>query len=229
MVTREGAQVAKWLKVAGLAVVALLVAASASGDSNTYNYQGTGPYFNTKSGQVVDATGNAKVVDADRDRDLVLGQNQIISATITAASAESSITFPVGNARHITLWIKASPAVGTNALLAVQLRLHLSSASDSTSIGAWSPRYGANSFIAAGPDTVGDTRLNAGASYSDEIAVFRSGARRSAGNAGAFNWNTLIPITYTLAPGAGSYFSVRVRNAGAGSCGVVVHYRASAL
>lgn len=222
---------AKWLKVAGLAVVALLVAASASGDSNTYNYQTQGGVnFNTKSGQVVDASGNAKVVDADRDRDLVLGQNSIINATISSASAESSITFPVGNAKHITVWIKASPAVGTDALLAVGLRLHLSSSSDSNSVGGWGPRFNVNSNVSALPDTVGDTRIAASdPAYSDEILVFRSGKRRSAGNPGAFNWNTLIPLTYTVVPGSGSYFSIRVRNVAASSCGVIVHYRASAL
>jgi len=178
----------------------------------------------------MDASGNAKMVDADRDRDLVLGQNSIINATITSASAESSVAFPVGNARHITVWIKASPEVGTDALLAVQLRLHLTSASDSTSIGAWSPRFAVNTNISALPDTVGDTRIAASdPAYSDEILVFRSGKRRSAGNPGAFNWNTLIPLTYTVVPGSGSYFSIRVRNVGAGSCGAQVHYRASAL
>jgi hypothetical protein len=178
----------------------------------------------------MDANGNAKVVDADRDRDLVLGQNSIINATITAASAESSIAFPVGNARHITVWIKASPAVGTDALLGVRLRLHLSSASDSNSIGGWGPRFGMNTNISAAADTVGDTRYGTSVQINpDEVLVLRSGRRRSAGNPGAFNWNSLIPVTYTIAPGAGSYFSILIRNAGGGSCGVVAHYRASAL
>jgi hypothetical protein len=177
----------------------------------------------------VDATGNAQTVDADRDRDLVLGQTSIINATIASASAESSIAFPIGNAKHVTVWIKASPAVGTDALLAVQMRLHLSSASDSNSVGSWSPRYGINTNISAAQDTIGDNRIGAYVPYSDEVLVMRSGKRRSAGNPGAFNWNTLVPLTYTVVPGSGSYFSIRVRNAGASSCGVIVHYRASAL
>lgn len=220
----------KWLKVGALAVVALLVAASASGDSNTYNYQDNGTAkFNTRNGAKVDATGNASITDADRDRDLILGQNSIINATISAASAESSVAFPIGNARHITVWIKASPAVGTDALLGVRLRLHLSSASDSNSVGGWGPKFGMNTNISAWPDTIGDTRMAVMNASPDEVMLLRSGRRRSAGNPGAFNWNSLIPVTYTIAPGAGSYFSILIRNAGAGSCGVLVHYRASAL
>lgn len=73
----------KWLKVGALAVVALLVAASASGDSNTYNYQDNGTAkFNPKSGQRVDATGNAQVVDAGRDRDLDYYASVVNAVTI---------------------------------------------------------------------------------------------------------------------------------------------------
>jgi len=78
--------VAKWLKVAGLAVVALLVAASASGDSNTYNYQDNGTAkFNTRNGAVVDASGNAKVVEASKDRDLDYYATLINAAALDTA------------------------------------------------------------------------------------------------------------------------------------------------
>lgn len=228
---------AKWLKVAGLAVVALLVAASASGDSNTYNYQGTGPYFNTKSGQVVDATGNAKVVDADRDRDLVMGQNSIINSTITALSADSSIAFPIGNAKTVTVWLKIIPAAATTtSRVAVQFRLHLSSSSDSNSVAPWTPRHRMAALNAgSGPDSLGDVAAlatNTGYPYTDELLVVRSTLRTGAasgGTPGAFNWNSLVPLTFNIAPGSASYFSVRVRNCGGSSIKVIAHYRASSL
>ena len=63
---------AKWMKIAAGALALLVVAATASGDSNTYNYQDNGTAkFNTRNGAVVDASGNAKVVDATPNRDAV--------------------------------------------------------------------------------------------------------------------------------------------------------------
>ena len=168
-----------------------------------------------------------------KDRDLVLGQNSIINSTITSFSADSSIAFPVGNARHVTVWVRAIPTAGSNMRLAVQFRLHLSSSADSNSVAPWTSRFGLNALNSgAGPDSVGDVlapHADPARPYSDETLVMRSAARASAGAPGAFNWNSMVPLTYEIAPGSGSYFSVRVRNSGTASVKVVVHYRASAL
>lgn len=83
---------AKWMKIAVGALALLVVAATASGDSNTYNYQDNGTAkFNTRSGQIVDASGNAKVVDADRDRDLDYYATVINATTIDTAQATSYV------------------------------------------------------------------------------------------------------------------------------------------
>ena len=81
----------KWWKVFAVVAVLLGVAATASGDSNTYNYQTNGGVnFNVKSGQVVDASGNAKVVDASRDRDLDYYATVINAATMDTATTQYS-------------------------------------------------------------------------------------------------------------------------------------------
>lgn len=110
---------AKWLKVAGLAVVALLVAASASGDSNTYNYQDNGTAkFNPKSGQRVDASGNAQTVDADRDRDLdyyATLVNAVALDTATAVSVVYSGVVDLRNFSNANLVIHVIPTASDTA------------------------------------------------------------------------------------------------------------------
>ena len=104
---------AKWLKVAGLAVVALLVAASASGDSNTYNYQTSGGVnFNTKNGAVVDASGNAKVADADRDRDLDYYATVIATASLDTAASLWSAPIDLRKYSRFTVIVHITPGVG---------------------------------------------------------------------------------------------------------------------
>ena len=133
----------KWLKVGALAVVALLVAASASGDSNTYNYQGTGPYFNPKSGQKVDATGNAQVVDADRDRDYVVSYDNIIADTTATYMADSSAVYATGSANRLYLYVRVTGFTGGVASafskLAIEVRSHTNGLSDSTNTFVWDP------------------------------------------------------------------------------------------
>ena len=64
-----------------LAVLALLVwAGSSFADSNTYNYLGAGPYFNSRNGARVDAEGNAQTTDAARDRDLDFGATNLVAS-----------------------------------------------------------------------------------------------------------------------------------------------------
>ncbi len=111
---------AKWLKVAGLAVVALLVAASASGDSNTYNYQTQGGVnFNTRNGAIVDDNGIQKVVDADRDRDFS-GVLPVLDATPLAAGATKGGTVAVNTSSYSSM--------------SLMLRWTFSAAADSDSV-----------------------------------------------------------------------------------------------
>ena len=236
------------MKIAVGALALMAVAATASGDSNTYNVQGSGPYFNPGSHQRVDATGNAQIVDADRDRDLVLGQNSIIADTCIAMNsngassflwgADSSIAYPVGNARHITVWVEVKPTSAADVRLAVQFRLHLSSSSDSNSVAAVLPSTSYGYSYSARPDSVGDLVAAPAsgaalclAGLSNEI-VMRWDANRAPGSAGGYYaFPRARALTYEVAPGVGMYFSVRVRNISGGSASprVIVHYRASAL
>lgn len=128
----------------GFAVLALLVvAASASGDSNTYNYQGSGPYFNPKSGQIVDATGNAKVVDAFPNRDQNFTFSNIINnSSLAAGAGDSSAILDTHQMRVGMLLIKCTGITGLSGVdttgaktirLAVQVRTHLDGGSDSLS------------------------------------------------------------------------------------------------
>ena len=229
---------AKWLKVAGLAVVALLVAASASGDSNTYNYQGSGPYFNTKSGQVVDVNGNAKVVDADRDRDL-WGVHTLINNQLTATSngmADSNAT-PVAtyNYRRMSLMIYPQlDSLSTSVRLAVQVRAHSSSATDSASAFPWYRWPVRGTTVGLGIDSLtqyahGTRTLAQGTSanlptgsvgaWDGEFIVQYSaqrldtlGAGGTAGKYGAYPRGIYVPLLdATGAPFWAPYTSVRVR------------------
>lgn len=195
-----------------------------------------------------DASGDLKMVDADRDRDLVLGQNSIISDTCIAMNAngagafswgaDSSIAFPIGNARHITVWIEVKPTSAADVRLAVQFRLHLSSSSDSNSVAAILPSTSYGYSYSARPDSVGDLVAAPAsgaalclAGLSNEI-VMRWDANRAPGSAGGYYaFPRARVLSYEVAPGAGMYFSVRVRNISGGSASprITVHYRASAL
>jgi len=217
--------VAKWLKVAGLAVVALLVAASASGDSNTYNYQGSGPYFNTKNGSLVDASGNAKVVEVYPNRDYNFTYSNIInSASIAAAGADSSAVLDVHNMRLGTLLFKVTPIGGGTGLitrLAVQVRIHLNGVTDTLSVFAVYP-YGAGpTFAPAVLDTMNAGHLFTGSGtvpWSGETILTFNGNRNSpldAVAAVAFSYPNGVAIPLSSLTGRdfyADYISIRVRN-----------------
>lgn len=203
-----------------------------------------GLYYNATTGQQTDASGRVLQVDGNRDRDLVLGQNQIIGDTLSVGMADSSIAFPIGNARHLTFWVDVKGIAGVDTRLAVQLRLHLNSASDSSSMAAWTPGmvFGFNNIARrdslgtyrAYRDSVGDvgtiSAVPMSMPYPDEVLV-RWDARRYAAGAGTYyNVPRMKVLTFEVVPGTGSYFSLRVRNlSGSGAARVTVHYRASAL
>lgn len=203
----------------------------------------------------LDASGNAKVVDADRDRDLVLGQNSIINALLGSANrtdsltygADSSIAFPIGNARHITLWFDPKTTTAKDVRLAVQFRVHLSSSADSNSVATVMPTqmFGAGTAKPlAIADSLGDiaAATTGQARPTEVLLVWRAGG--GFGGSAAAEWSAPRAkiLTYEVPAGAGSYFSVRVRNLSKGyaissstnatvdgSVRVIVHYRASAL
>lgn len=216
---------AKWLKVAGLAVVALLVAASASGDSNTYNYQGTGPYFNAKSGQLVDVTGNAKVVEAAPNRDYNFTFSNIINtASLAAAAADSSAILDVHNMRLGTLLFKVTPIGGGTGLitrLAVQVRIHLNGGSDTLSTFAVHSYGSGPVFAASVLDTMNAGHLATGsatAPWSGETVLTFNGNRNSPLNAVAatvFTYPNGVAIPLSSLTGRdfyADYISIRVRN-----------------
>jgi len=247
----------KWWKVFAVVAVLLGVVATASGDSNTYNYQTNGGVnFNVKSGQVVDASGNAKVVDADRDRDLAMGQFSIINTLLGSANrtdsltygADSSIAFPVGNARHITLWLDAKTTTAKDVRVAVQFRLHYSATMDSVNTATVMPTqmfgYGNGHNSPALADSIGDIAAAATgqARPSETLVVWR--AAGGFGGSAAAEWSAPRGkiLTFEVPAGVGAYFSVRVRNLSAGYAvtstanatnsgpiRIAVHYKASAL
>lgn len=203
----------------------------------------------------MDSQGRPQVIDADRDRDLVLGQSGIINTSLGSAfrtdsltfGADSSLAFPVGNARHITLWIDAKTQTAKDVRLAVQFRIHLSSSADSNSVATIMPTqmFGAGAakpFALA--DSLGDIAVaTTGQARPTEILLVWRAAGGFGGSAAA-EWSAprMKLLTYEVPAGAGTYFSVRIRNLSAGYAlssstnqtatgpvKFIVHYRASAL
>lgn len=232
----------KWVKILGFAAVLCAFVGAAQADNNV---QDMGTYkINASTKDNVDASGNQRVSEAAKDRDVPLGQNQIIGNTISVGTADSSIAFPIGNARHLTFWFDAKGVAGIDTRLAVQLRLHLNSSADTASMAAWesgmvfglgahtnSDSLGASRAF---PDSVGDVHVIPSTPFSmpypDEF-LLRWDARRYAAGAGTyFNVPRMKVVTFEVVPGTGSYFSLRVRNIStSGAARVTVHYRASVL
>lgn len=215
----------KWMRILGVAAVALLVAASASGDSNTYNYQGSGPYFNTKNGAVVDASGNAKVVETAPNRDANFTYSNIInSASIAAAAADSSAILDVHNMRLGTLLFKVTPVsggVGLITRLAVQVRIHMNGGSDSLSTFAVYPYGQGPTFAPTVLDTMNAGHLFTGSGtvpWSGETVLTFNGNRNSPLNAvaaTAFSYPNGVAIPLSSLTGRdfyADYISIRVRN-----------------
>lgn len=150
------------MKIAAGALALLVVAATASGDSNTYNYQDNGTAkFNTRSGQIVDASGNAKVVDADRDRDYVLSYDNIIADTTAVYMADSSAIYNTAAAGKLFLLVRVTGfGVTANAFakLAFEVRTHSSlTGADSVSTFIWDPTPRSQSTSESDSLTYGST------------------------------------------------------------------------
>lgn len=173
----------KWLKVAGLAAVALMVAASASGDSNTYNYQTQGSVnFNPKSGQVVDNTGAAIVNlnNAPQDYELIsanflsslffnAGGTQI-SGTVTV---DSSAAVDVSGYSRLALLIEPTlDDSATCAAIGIKIRVGINTGVDSNSVYQVLTRGSFASAASAVADTLGSLwDVNAGLVATDSTAA----------------------------------------------------------
>ena len=112
-----------------------LVASGAWAQSNTYNTQGAGPYFNVRSGQRVNATGSVMNDDASRDRDYTLAPTQIFNGTIAAGAADTTSIVDLSSYRTVALLFQISGhATNTWTTFAVNARYNLNGQSDSLSL-----------------------------------------------------------------------------------------------
>lgn len=224
----------KWFKVFAVAAVLLGVAASASGDSNTYNYQGSGPYFNPKSGQIVDATGNAKIADAFPNRDMnFVFSNIINNSALALNAADSSAVLDVHNMRLGTLLFHVTPNIGSaRSRLAVQVRIHLNGGTDSLSVfSVYAYGQGPAQANGTNVDTLEVGHLLAGSTttpWSGEWLLAVDPLRNSPLNgvvATAFAYPKGIAVPLSSLYGRdfyADYISVRVRNIGGQTAKVAV-------
>lgn len=185
----------------------------------------------------MDASGNAKVVDADRDRDL-WGVYNLINNQLTASGsgmADSNAT-PVAtyNFRRTGLMFYAQfDSLSSEVKIAVQVRAHYSSATDSASAFPWYRWPVRSTTVASDVDSLGhmtkgtyaqaqittaNVAQSSGGLWSGEFIVKFQSARQdtvdgiSAGKYGAYPKGIYIPLqdiggNYYWAP----YTSVRVR------------------
>lgn len=184
----------------------------------------------------MDANGYLYQKDADRDRDLIMGQGSIINAYIGSANrtdslaygADSCIAMPIGNARHVTLWIDAKTTTAKDVRLAVQFRVHYSGLSDSSSVASVMPSqmfgYASGRTFVAASDSIGDIVAAAtGQARSNEVLLVW---RATGGFGGSANAEWSAPrakiLTYEVPAGVGAYFSVRIRNLSRGYANIGV-------
>lgn len=214
----------KWMKIAAGALAFMAVAATASGDSNTYNYQTQGGVnFNTKSGAVVDASGNAKVVDATPPYSLAKTWAVLDGRTITASSADSSAIIPLtGRLYSITVkCVTQSPGAATvTPNLAISVRKNVSGLADSLNTSNFYPAVASPSIASTDTFTVGQLATgSATALWPGEFGMRFQHARLGSTSA-AFAYPSAQ--THLLEPLYGGmlfseYASIRVRNMSATS------------
>ena len=149
----------KWLKVGALAVVALLVAASASGDSNTYNYQDrNGVYFNPSSGQRVDSYGRVYTTESTPPYSLARTWTVLDGATLASAAADSCTPIPLtGRLYSITVKCVAQTPGATTVTnnLAINIRKNVSGLADSLNTSSFYPALASPAVTAVDTLTVG--------------------------------------------------------------------------
>lgn len=131
-----------WLLLAAIVLLPVVVAAGTTDIVRVAD----GTYWNIKSGEKTDASGNAKVVDADRDRDystpLVL-----LDATPLAAGATKGGTLAVNTAAYSSLgimlrWTYATAADSDSVNIVVKVFAKRSTAMDDGMNHLWTPRSG---------------------------------------------------------------------------------------
>lgn len=210
----------KWLKVVGAVAVFLGVAASASGDSNTYNYQGSGPYFNTKNGAVVDASGNAKVVDATPPYSLARTWTVLDDKTLASAAADSCVPIALtGKLYSITVKCVATnfaTATPPKVRLAISVRNHIAGLADSLNTSNFYP-LPLRAVVAGDTTTVGQTLAGGTSSPWSGEFVFQFDSARLGPNGTTALFPYPNAVTYMFSSIYGTelyaqYASVRVRN-----------------
>jgi hypothetical protein len=125
------------------------------------------------------ASGEAQVDDADRDRDLVSTWSDIIPTDSLRATGDSSNVIQLGGARHLILLLKGCPKGPHGQAfsnVAIQIRTHINSQSDSNSTVPIYQMTSSNGgiAIAAAGDTAAIGHLAAGTAtlaWSGETTV----------------------------------------------------------
>lgn len=191
-----------------LALAALCVLAAALPVRADYNVQDKGTYkMNANSGAVVDASGNAKVVDADRDRDnwayYSLINNQF-AATSSGTMADSNAT-PVDTHGYSKLALVFYPqfdSLSTVIRFAVQVRAHYGSSTDTAATFPWYRWPVRGTTAPAGIDSIGQFIFGA------RSVAQSTGANLPTGSVGAWDGEFIVKFDAsrldTLGAGGGA-------------------------
>jgi len=217
----------KFLALAAITCVICSIPAFAD-----YNVQDKGTYkMNANSGAVVDASGNAKVVDADRDRDYWttanLINNQLTASGTTMADSNVTPIATYGYRRSGLMIYPQFDSLSTVVRIAVQVRAHYNSSADSANAFPWYRWPTRSTSAASDVDSIGHftnssqatpVQVTSGSGlYSGEFLVKFDVARQDlagggAGKPWAYPKGIYVPLNdATGAPYWAPYTSVRVR------------------
>lgn len=157
-------------------------------------------YQNATNGSVVDSAGNAKVVDAERDRDKLVAYTLISDTTTFACADSTSAPFYTGNVGRGFLFIRVDTTF-TLARLAVRVQA-VTSATDLT----WGTVYNfrVNDDLTTSATAVGDTlgrvdmaddfpKTNVIAASTEYIVNLRSDARAGSSKFGRYR-GIVVPL-----------------------------------
>lgn len=221
-----------------LAVLGALALCTATVVWGDYNVLDKGTYYqNATSGLRTNSTGDVRTQEQSPAMDANLTFSNIIGATtIAVGSADSSAILDTHRMRLGMLLIKAVPVGGGTGLinrLAVQIRVHLNGASDTSSVFAVY-QYGSTQVATADakPDTINFGHLVTGSTttqYSGEFMVTSDRVRAQTNTGGGANdfrspQGIAIPLQSLFGRDLyAPYVSVRIRNIVGPSCVVTAH------
>ncbi len=220
--------------LAAFCALALLVPGRAFADNNVIDH---GTYLaNGATGAKVDANGSALTSESAPAMDANLTfANVIQNSSLAVGAADSSAVLDTHRMRLGVLLFKIVPSTGTGVItrLAVEVRLHLNGASDSSStFPIYLDAFNAGLARASGAaDTAGAGHFITGSAtalYSGEFSVGANSGRNAPGNAvAAVAWTYPNGIAIPLSNLYGRevwapYISVRVRNMVGPTCAVTV-------